>query len=161
MCRRAPPGGFSPIHPWGWFNWQPSSVTLFCICTHTVPPCPSSVFSHFKCPHITPWFHFLSSTPLPTTPSINSTKASILISLLPAPAPLDEQRKHTWEEIALHPCRKDSEAPILQIRVIAAQRIPFQSLMLKSLNGMWWWAERGLQRNISHRWRQWTGCQRI
>ena len=79
MCPRAPPGGFSPIHPWGWFNWRPSSVTLFCICTHTVPPCPSSIFSHFKCPHITPRFHLLSSTPLPTTPSINSTKASNLI----------------------------------------------------------------------------------
>ena len=35
-----------------------------------------------------------------------------------------------------YPCRKDSEAPILQIRVITVQKIPFQLLMLKSLNGM-------------------------
>lgn len=172
----APPGGFSPIYPWGLFNWRPSLVTLFCVYSRILPPCPSYIFSHLRCPILALGFICsLLQSPLP--PSINSTKASIPVSLLPPKALLDAWRKHIWEGVALHPCRKGSKVHILQIWVIA-QRMPFQLLMLES--GWMWYGDGGrryktksrrtalhrdqkvsLQREITHRWRQWAGCRRI
>lgn len=77
-------------------HWSPCSASAP---TRSHPaPHPSS---HISSALISP-LDFICYT-LPPTPSINSTKASIFISLLPAAAPLGTQRKHTWEEIALIP----------------------------------------------------------
>ena len=95
-------GSFSFIHGASLtdgHHWSPCSASAP---TRSHPaPHPSS---HISCALISP-LDFICYT-LPPTPSINSTKASIFISLLPAAAPLGTQRKHTWEEIALIPVGK-------------------------------------------------------